>query len=266
MPKLELDTGVSINFRDGAGEKPVLFVHGVAASLEAWNYQVQALKDRFRCVCFDLRGHGDSDKPYHGYDFDDHCADLQSLIDKLDLDDITLVGWSMGAGICLKYVSDFDDKSRVSKLVMVAPATPSFLATETEPFGSDRETAMATLEAMRTAYPETMAAFAGANFHRTDMQTTADWFLSEWLKTPVYAACQCFEALVAGDLRDKLAGIRLPVLVCHGRHDVIAEPRWSEYMASQIPDCRLEWFENSSHALMVEEPDRLSELLADFVG
>ena len=182
------------------------------------------------------------------------------------LREVTLVGWSMGAGVGLKYVADFNDDGRVSKLAMVNPATPRFLATETESFGMDAETSAASLEGMRIAFPETMAAFAGANFHRSDMEATTDWFLSSWLKMPAYVGYKYFKTLLDEDLTDKLEKVDLPTLICHARHDHVAHPGWSEYMVPRIPDCRLVWFENSGHALMVEEPDKLSQELAAFVA
>lgn len=111
-----------------------------------------------------------------------------------------------------------------------------------------------------------MAAFADANFHRSDMQATTDWFLSSWLKMPAYVAYKYFKTLLNEDLRDRLEMVNLPTLICHGRHDQVAHPGWSEYMEPRISDCRLVWFENSGHALMVDEPDKLSQELALFVA
>jgi len=266
MPFIDLDTGIRMHFRDGKNGKPLLFIPGLAATLDSWNYQVLDLHDRFRCICVDMRGHGDSEKPCSDYSYDEMCRDVRALLVALDLRDVTLVGWSMGAGVGLKYVADFNDDDRVAKLAMVGPATPRFLVTETESFGADPVIAEATLEGMRIALPETMAAFAGANFHREDMQATTDWFLSLWLKMPAYVGYMYFSTLLKEDLRDKLDNVNVPTLICHGRHDQVAPPEWSEYMSSRIPECRLTWFENSGHALMVEEPDVLSQELAKFVG
>ena len=265
MSFIDLDTGIRMHYRDAGEGKPVLFVPGIAATLDSWNYQVAALQDRFRCISIDLRGHGDSDKPCSTYTFDEMSGDLQAFLVALDLRDLTLVCWSAGAGVGLNYVTAFNGDSRVIKLVMVAPATPRFMPTSTESFGTDEKTANGTLEAMRVAYPEVMAAFAGANFHRSDMQATINWFLSLWLKTPSYVACQFFKALMHADLRDRLAGISLPTLICHGRHDLVVDPGWSKYMLPRIQGSRLVWFENSGHALMVEEPDKLSQELAAFL-
>lgn len=266
MPFIDLNTGIRMHYRDGGSGRPLLFIAGLAATVDSWNYQVLSLHEQFRCICVDLRGHGDSEKPCSDYTYDEMCNDVRALLVALDLRDVTLVGWSMGAGVALKYVADFNDDGRIAKLVMVGPATPRLLATETEPFGMNAEMAQATLDGMRIALPETMAAFAGANFHREDMQATTDWFLSLWLKMPAYVGYKYFITLLKEDLRDKLGNVNVPTLICHGRHDQVAAPKWSEYMSSRIPECRLTWFENSGHALMVEEPDVLSQELAKFVG
>ena len=262
MPFIDLDTGIRMHYRDDGSGEPLLFVPGLGASLDSWNYQVLELHDRFRCVCIDLRGHGDSDKPCSDYSYDEMCRDVRALLIALDLRSVTLVGWSMGAGVGLNYVADFNHDGRVKNLAMIGPATPRFLATETESFGADAAAAEATLEGLRVALPETMAAFAAVNFHRSDMQATVDWFLSMWLRMPAFVGFTYFTTLLTEDLRDKLEDIDVPTLICHGRHDQVAPPGWSEYMSSRIPQCRLVWFENSGHALMVEEPDVLSQELA----
>ncbi|MFQ5635706.1 MAG: alpha/beta fold hydrolase [Gammaproteobacteria bacterium] len=266
MPFINLSTGIRMHYRDGGEGKPIVFLPGLAATVDTWNYQILALRGRYRCVCVDLRGHGNSDKPCSDYSYDEMCGDLRALLTALDLRDVTLVGWSMGAGVGLKYVTDFDQEDRVTKLAMLGPATPRFLSTPSEPFGVDADTARASLDGMRVALPETMAAFASANFHRSDMQATSRWFLSLWLKMPAYVGYKYFETLLTEDLRDKLGAVDLPTLICHGRYDQVCHPGWSEYMAARIPDCRMVWFENSGHALMVEEPDNLSAELSKFVG
>ncbi len=264
MSFLDLDTGIRVHYRDIGKGRPILFIPGLAATLDSWNYQIPALHDDYRCITVDMRGHGESDKPCSDYSYDEMCNDVSSLLKTLDLHDVILVGWSMGAGVGLNYVTGFNDDDRVTKLVMVSPATPYFLATETEPYGMDADTAASSLEGMRIALPETMAAFAGANFHRTDMEATAALFLSQWLKMPAYVGYKYFKTLLTEDLRDKLSKVNMPTLICHGRHDQVSHPGWSEYMLQYIPDCHLVWFENSGHALMVEEPDKFSEELAAF--
>lgn len=264
MPFIELETGIRMHYRDGGTGKPILFVGGFAATVDTWNYAVLDLHDRYRCVCVDLRGHGLSDKPYSEYSYDEMCADVGAFLEALDLRDVTFVGWSMGAGVALKYATDFNAGGRVARLVLVGSATPRFKQTETEPFGLDEETAAATLEGVRRSYPEAMAGFAGANFHRTDMEATRDWFLSHWLTLPAYGSYKYFKTLLDEDLRDNVDRLDLPTVLFHGRHDTVCHPGWAEYMAARIDGARLVWFENSGHALIVEEPDKFSAELAAF--
>jgi pimeloyl-ACP methyl ester carboxylesterase len=264
MPFLDLVTGVRLHYRDcGAGE-PLLFLGGFAATVDTWNYAVLDLQDSYRCVSVDLRGHGKSDKPASAYTYDEMCGDLQALLAGLGLRRVTLVGWSMGAAVALKYVTACDE--RIARLVMVAPATPRFTRTPTEPYGLDDAGAAATLEGIRRRFPETMADFADANFHRTDLEATKAWMLSQWLELPAYAAYAYTRTLIAEDLREHVARVAIPTAMFHGRHDTICDPGWVEYMAARIPGARTVWFENSSHALMLEEPDRFSEELRAFLN
>lgn len=85
MPFVQLDTGIRMHYRDCGDGKPILFIPGLSATVETWNYQVLGLAEDFRCVCVDLRGHGDSDKPFSAYTYQEMCADLSSLIRLLDL-------------------------------------------------------------------------------------------------------------------------------------------------------------------------------------
>jgi pimeloyl-ACP methyl ester carboxylesterase len=266
MPFVDLETGIRMHYRDAGRGKPILFIPGYSATVDTWNYAVLDLHDRYRCVCIDVRGHGDSDKPCSDYTYDEICGDVRAFLAALNLRDVTLVGWSQGAGVALKYVTDCNADERVTGLVTVGAATPSFKQTATEPYGMDDATAAASLEGIRRGFPETMAAFSGANFHRTDMDATRAWFLALWLTLPAYAAYKYFKTLITEDLRDRVAQVHMPTAHFHGQHDLVCDPRWSEYMQARIPGAKLVWFENSGHALMVEEPDKFSAELAAFVG
>ncbi len=266
MPFVELATGIRMHYREGGSGAPILFLPGFAATVETWSYALLDLQDRFRCVCVDLRGHGASDKPLSGYAYDDMCADVGALLRALDLDEVTLVGWSMGAGVALKYATECDGEGRVARLVLVSPATPRFTRTAAEPYGLDDASAAATLEGIRRRLPETMAAFAEANFHRTDLEATKAWMLSTWLELPAYAAYAYMRTLLDEDLREHVARVTIPTALFHGRHDGVCDAGWVEYMAERIPGARVVWFEDSGHLPMIEEPDRFARELAAFAG
>jgi non-heme chloroperoxidase len=168
--------------------------------------------------------------------------------------------------VALKYATEHHDSGRVARLVMVAPATPRFTRTATEPYGLDEAAAATTLEGIRRRFPETMAEFADANFHRTDLEATKAWMLAQWLELPAYAAYAYMRTLLEEDLRGHVARVSIPTALFHVRHDAICDAGWVEYMAARIPGARVVWFEESAHALMVEEPDKFSRELRAFVG
>lgn len=265
MPFADLETGVRLHYRDLGEWRPIVFLATVGATVDAWDYQVLDLADTYRCVLVDLRGTGDSDKPFSEYTFAELCADLQALLGHLDLSDVALVGWSAGGGIALQYVLDFNQDRRVSRLVLVGAATPRFKQSDTEPWGMDEETAADVLEGARRAWPEMRADLGDVGFHRNDLEATAEWFEQQSATAPAYAVYRSLEALFDSDLRDRLGEVELPTLVLHGRHEQTADPRWAEYLADRIDGAELIWLEDSAHFPFVEEPDKLSAEIADFV-
>ena len=111
---------------DTGGDKPaLLFVHGLTFDHTVWQSQVGAFSADFRVVCVDLRGHGRSTAANPDISFEDHAADLATLIDTLGLKDVTLVGWSMGGAIAQLFAATYSGK--ISHLVLVG-STPQLLA------------------------------------------------------------------------------------------------------------------------------------------
>jgi len=263
MPYLTAPDGAQLLYLDAGQGKPIVFVHGYGSSHECWNYQVQALHDRYRCVALTLRGHGESDKPVSRYTYEEFCGDLEALVKQLGLADVTLVGWSMGAAIVLHYLLDFG--LGATKAVFAAPATPRVTSTATEPFGMSLEEAEGIAKLVHTQAPETLAALCQSSFFR-DLPATRAWFANIAMRMPVYAQVPTYRQMLDLDLRARLAEVAVPTAVLHGRHDEVCDPRWGEYLAEHLPNSRIVFFEGSGHALMVEEPDRFSAELAAFVG
>jgi non-heme chloroperoxidase len=128
-------------------------------------------------TAYDRRGHAGSDKPADGYDFDTLAADLAAVLDQLDLNDVTLVGHSMGAGEVARYLARHGRK-RIARTLLVAPTTPFALKTADNPDGIDRaiyDKIVATLEADPPAY---LAAGAPGFFGRGAEPEMVEWGLS----------------------------------------------------------------------------------------
>lgn len=118
--------GTQIYFKDWGSGKPVLFSHGWPLDADMWEYQMEYLSSRgFRTIAFDRRGFGRSDQPWTGNDYDTFADDIAQLIEHLDLQDVTLVGFSMGGGDVARYIARHGS-ARVAGLVLLGAVTPIF--------------------------------------------------------------------------------------------------------------------------------------------
>lgn len=260
MPTIEVEPSVHMHYEDRGSGSPVVFVHGWGGSADAWDLQVLDLAHDYRCITVDLRGHGDSDKPWGDYTYDMFVADLDRLIDDLGLTDVTLVGWSMGGHIALKYAHEHPDKLA---RVVITGSGPRFWAAEDAPYGTPADQVQGLVDAVRIARTETIAGLYGGNFHRTDLTPTKDWFVQIGWRVPAFVGLTSFQALIDNDLRSALPDVRTPVHVFSGRHDAIWDPRWSEEAHRLLPNSTLTFFENSGHVAFIENRFEWNEALVD---
>lgn len=117
---------IELYYEDHGAGRPVVLIHGWPLSGRSWEHQAPALVDAgYRVITYDRRGFGKSSQPWHGYDYDTFAADLEALLDHLDVTDATLVGFSMGGGEVVRYIAKYGT-GRVSRAVFAA-AVPPFL-------------------------------------------------------------------------------------------------------------------------------------------
>jgi non-heme chloroperoxidase len=258
--------GADLFYRDWGTGKPVVFLSGWALSCDMWNYQMVPLSEQgLRCIAYDRRGHGRSSDPGRGYDYDTLADDLASVLETLDLRDVTLVGHSMASGELVRYLSRHGD-GRVERLVFVAPAaTPFVLKTADNPDGIDASV----LEYFRTQvllrdFPQWMADNAPPFFVPETSPEMRHWLMSLMLRCSMKALIECNRAMSSTDFRAELPRIRVPTLVIHGDKDASAPLELSGRRTAQlIPGSRLEVYEGAPHGLFLTHMERLNaDLLA----
>ena len=133
----ENSTTIDIYYEDHGKGAPVVLIHGFPLSGRAWEKQTVALvREGYRVITYDRRGFGKSSQPTSGYDYDTFAGDLQTIITKLDLRDVTLVGHSMGGGEVARYIGKYGS-DRVSKAVFVSGIPPHLAKTPDNPSGLD---------------------------------------------------------------------------------------------------------------------------------
>lgn len=261
MPSFQTTDGTSLFYAEWGTGEPVVFAHSWGLNSDMWNYQVPDLVDAgCRCVVYDRRGHGRSDRPGHGYDCDTLADDLAALIEQLDLRDVTLVAHSFGSKEAVRYLSRHGS-SRVARVVLLAPTTPYLLLTDDNPRGVDRAFFEATATAQRRDVgqwcTDNAPPFFGADTWVSS--ATLDWTLRMIVDTPLQVLLDTFWANVETDSREDLRRLPVPTLVLHGDADASAPlDLTGRPTADLLPDGELKVYPNTGHGLYVSEHDRVN--------
>jgi pimeloyl-ACP methyl ester carboxylesterase len=259
--------GTRLSWREWGRGAPALFVHSWCLESQMWDYQVAALGDRgIRCIAYDRRGHGGSDQPAHGYDYDTLADDMASVIEMLDLTDLTLIGHSMGGAEIVRYLSRHGG-GRVRRVVLLAPVLPYFTKTADNPQGVPAEMIEAMRAEWRKDFPRWVAQNAPAFFTPETSPELTRWLVDMLLRSPLPVALACNRTVVETDFRAELPRLRVPTLLIHGDKDASAPLEITGRPAAQlIPDCRLKIYEGAPHGLMFTHMARLHADLLEFLG
>jgi non-heme chloroperoxidase len=275
MPYFNSNAGkkpVQIYYEDLGEGKPILLIHGWPLSGSMWEYQVPGLlKKGFRCITYDRRGFGRSDYPADGYDYETMAGDLKALIDILNVNDITLVGFSMGGGEIAKYFSLYGG-SKVSKVILISAVTPYMLKTDDNPDGVPMET-FAEMEAgIMLDRPSFLEGF-NKDFYGVELlnkPVTSAYLANASVKgmesSPV-ATLGCARAFATTDFRSDMPTIHVPALIIHGDKDkTVPIKATGEQSAKLIPNATYLVYEGEPHGLWFTQKQRLTEDIAAFAG
>jgi non-heme chloroperoxidase len=263
--------GTVLYYKDWGTGPVVMFSHGYPLSSDAWEYQMLFLAQRgYRVIAHDRRGFGRSSQPGHGYDFDTFADDMATLIDALDLKDITLVGHSMGGGEVARYIGRHGQK-RVAKVALVAAVTPFLLKTDSNPNGVPKEffdgfRAAVLADRSQWNMDVTMPYY---NFNRPGAKVSEGVRQEYWRQgqtTGIQAAYHAIGAFSETDFRPDLAKISVPALIIHGSDDQICPIELTGKPAAAIvKHARLAIYEGGSHGLLLTEKDKLNADLLAFL-
>jgi len=264
MPFISAGDGSQLYWREWGDGAPILFLNGLGCGSQMWDYQMAAFADRgFRCIGFDRRGHGRSDQPARGYDFDTFADDVASLVDQCDLSDLTLIAHSMAGGEAVRYLTRYG-KDRVARLVLIAPTTPMLLKSGDNPNGATKET-FETLWAQWTHdYPKWVADNVAPFFIPETSPAMMRWGVN-LLQTSLPITLACSRAMVGEDFRAEMRKIEVPTLIIQGDRDRSAPVELTgKASAELIPGCRLAVYEGAPHGLMFTHMERLHADILQF--
>ncbi|MDD5184752.1 MAG: alpha/beta hydrolase [Paludibacter sp.] len=263
---IEVEPFVNLHITDAGEGRPIVLIPGWPLSDEMYEYQYNDLMNsHFRVIGITLRGFGKSSKPYTAYNYDVHALDIKRVLDKLDVKDAILCGFSMGGAIAISYLSLYGS-SRVSKLVLAGAAAPIWTQREDFPYNLTQSAVDDLIALNYKDRPLLLANFAKI-FSATE--TSLNKGISKWLNgmglvASAHATAQCLYALRDTDLRNDLKKIDIPTLIMHGKKDKICSFDLAEQTKKLISDARLVAFEHSGHSLFLEETEKFNTELIKF--
>lgn len=259
--RIETPEGVSLFHRDIGDGQPLVFLAGWALPSDVWNYQTVALAAQgFRCIAYDRRGHGRSDDPGRGYDFDTLADDLAAVLEQLDLQNVTLVGHSIASGEMVRYMTRHHG-ARVSKLIFIAPAATPYPAQYIPPAIA----AQLRTEKLLRDFPKALREGLPPFLTPTSSQGMLDWVFNMMSAASHSAVVGCNVALTTADFRAELPRISTPSLVIHGTRDVSAPINATgRPTAAAIPGAQLKVYEDAPHGVFLTEIDRINADMAAF--
>lgn len=255
---------VDLNVVESGDGPPLVFIHGYTCDLDLWHEQIAAGSESFRCVAYDLRGHGGTSSPPTGYGSQNHTDDLLRLMDALGIARAHLVGLSMGGGIALSVALNHPE--RVDRLVLAA-STLGGLPWEPAMWSYFREF-------------ESTARDVG-------VQLAID---RVWMKGPLFNGVRRYpdlmrrlrgmaERFTGANIFDRaryprperpdserLGEIRHPALVLRGKSETPEFTRRAGLLAEGIPGARLEVVPGAAHFVNLESPIQFNRLLFPFLS
>jgi non-heme chloroperoxidase len=262
---------VNIYYEDLGSGKPVVFIHGWPLSGSMWEYQVTHLSQLgIRCVLYDRRGFGKSDRPFGPYDYDTLAGDLKALLDQLNLNDVTLVGFSMGGGEIAKYFSLYGG-ARVTKVVLVSAVVPYMLQTNDNPEGVPQAEFDKMTKGMLEDRPAFMESF-NKDFFGVSLinHPVSEAFLTNSLvkvmDASILATLQCAKSFSSTDFRKDVPHINVPTLIIHGDADkTVPIKATGDETARLLPAAKYIVYEGAPHGLWYTHRERLNQDLLDFI-
>lgn len=248
--------------------KPIVFIHGFGESQDSFRIQKRALSKKYKVVTYDIRGHGLSDKVDYGLNMERFALDLKELIEYLELKDIVLVGWSMGAYVIFEYINLFGEDN-LSKICIIdkGPKTLNDHSWDLGLYNGEytMEDGLKDLELIKNNFME---------FGRKFIKRMTPYFdekqieigLNRIMKNEPAILYKIWEDMIQRDYRPSLEKITIPALIVFGGKSTFYSIEAGEYLKDNIKDSKLVIFHDCTHLLVLENPIKFNRVLEEFIN
>jgi non-heme chloroperoxidase len=267
----ENSTNIDLYYEDVGSGQPVVLIHGYPLNGHSWEKQTKVLVDAgYRVIAYDRRGFGQSSQPVTGHDYDTYAADLNELLEQLEVSDIVLGGFSMGTGEVTRSLGKYGS-DRVEKAVLFGAIPPFLLKTDDNPEGVESSVFDGIKEqAIKDRYvwfKQFFDDFYNVDKFAPDRISDQAWQASFNVAAAAsaYSSYACVDAWLT-DFRDDLPKIDVPTLVLHGTEDrILPFEATAKRLPDLIDDVKVVPVEDGPHNIGWTHPEVVNPILLAFL-
>lgn len=270
MPYIQRDNNRKLFFECTGCGSPIVFIHGWKAISDIYIEPVSEIGKYYRCIRYDQCGHGRSQVPDFEPDMRTLADDLNALLDEMDLNDVTLVGHSMGGLTILEYIKKYGT-GRIRQIIVV-DIPPKLINDEDWHYGAGagsytRDDFETELSLMRTNFSEYLTLrYAGKTDGWAEM-TPAEKDAFKQKKMIGFDSSvltSLYEALTEADYRDVLPSVDVPMAVFYGSNSEYCMPEAAQFYSTTAKNVKIVEFPNATHELITEYPGRFTDEVMQF--
>jgi proline-specific peptidase len=255
--------------------RPLVLIHSAWASHEWWQWQVPDLSRGYQVFLYDVRGHGQSTPLRDFFSVEGFTKDLEIFLQRLQIDETVLIGWSMGGIIAMQHC--LDHPTKVKALILIATSGHRIPGLKLRIYSHYLQALLSLLMdfAQPRKYDRSAQQFPQQNLWlehqvRNMLSPLAskevfDWVLTDVRDNPRENFFTVIKSLWNWEAGNKLRQIKVPTLIMAGQDDTLAPPRFSQMLHDTIPNSTLRIIENTSHYLVLERPDVVNAEILKFL-
>ncbi len=248
-----------IHFETAGKGPPLILLHGVGMSSGVWKNQVQGLSDMFTVIAVDSRGHGMCSDDTEDFSIESQARDVHMLITHLNQEGVFLFGWSMGAAVAFRYIQDFGHEEKVIALGLVG-ATTDYRVQESQ--RAEFQQWMDLLASPDKNWPQFFAMSCLTGTRDPENQALLEKITSDTGSSTIIKSAICLSEESFDDL---IPTLKIPILICCGRHDNPKSVQAAERLSQAVSKNRLVFFEESGHSPFLQEPEKFNrEVIQEF--
>ena len=250
--------GIQLNYQKTGNGQPIIFIHGLSSSMELWTRIDQNALNGKPILSYDLRGHGRSEKVPGPHNLEKHTSDLESLMEKLEIEKAQIVGHSLGAMIALELA--FRHPSKVSSLTLLS--TTATFPQETRNIFFEMA-ASASFGGMESITDQLIDLSFSPVFRKTELKIV-EAIRRSLLSNDAPSIISAIRMVAKADLRESLSSISCPTQILVGSDDALTPSDLAKGLVASIKGAQLKELPNCGHAAPVEQPSLVTKAIIEF--